>query len=223
MKIGIIVAMESELNLLMPLIDHVRETELEGTVFHEGNIGAHQVCVMQCGIGKVNAAMGAMKLIAHFSPECVINSGVAGGTGSGAKVLDVVAGERVAYHDVWCGSPNERGQVQGLPRFFCADAGLLALLPADKVKKGLIASGDMFVDSAEELQRIKSIYPDSIAVDMESASIAQVCHAYNVPFISLRVVSDTPGEVDNAAQYNNFWQEAPRCTFEIIKEFISKI
>ena len=100
MKVGIIVAMESELNLLMPLIDHVRETELEGTVFHEGNIGAHQVCVMQCGIGKVNAAMGAMKLIAHFSPECVINSGVAGGTGSGAKVLDVVAGERVAYHDV---------------------------------------------------------------------------------------------------------------------------
>lgn len=216
-------ALDSELNLLKPLIDDVKKIEIAGTVFYEGNVGSHNVCVMQCGIGKVNSAMGTMKLIEHFSPQCVINSGVAGGTGSDAKVLDVVAGERVAYHDVWCGEPNEPGQVQGLPRFFCGDSRLLSLLPDDKVKKGLIASGDMFVDSVEELRRIKSIYPDSIAVDMESGAIAQVCHAYTVPFISLRVVSDTPGVKDNATQYHNFWQEAPICSFEIIKEFISKI
>ena len=223
MRIGIIVAMESELKLLIPLIDGIEERVVSGTVLYEGKVGEHEVSVLQCGIGKVNAAMGAMKLINNFSPQCVINSGVAGGTGAGAKVLDVVAGERVGYHDVWCGSPNEPGQVQGLPRYFRADEGLLALLPEGKVKRGLIASGDMFVDSVEELNRIKSIYPDSIAVDMESAAIAQVCHSYNIPFLSLRVVSDTPGETDNAAQYHNFWQEAPQCTFEIIKEFISKM
>ncbi len=223
MRIGIIVAMESELNLLVPLIDNVEKRDMTGSVFYEGNIGANRVCVTQCGIGKVNAALGAMKMINCFSPQCIINSGVAGGTGKDAKVLDVVVGERVAYHDVWCGAPNEKGQVQGLPRFFNADSYLLTLIPEGKVKRGLIASGDMFVDSVEELRRIKEIYPDSIAVDMESASIAQVCCIYDIPFISIRVVSDTPGESDNASQYHNFWQEAPIHTFEVLQEFISKI
>lgn len=113
--------------------------------------------------------------------------------------------------------------MQGLPRFFNADSYLLTLIPEGKVKRGLIVSGDMFVDSVEELRRIKEIYPDSIAVDMESASIAQVCCIYNIPFISIRVVSDTPGESDNASQYHNFWQEAPIHTFEVLQEFISKI
>lgn len=223
MRIGIIVALDSELNMLIPLIDGIKETTITGTRFYEGSVGKNEVCIMQCGIGKVNAAVGAMKMITHFAPECIINSGVAGGTGIGAKVLDVVAGERVAYHDVWCGAPNDFGQVQGLPRYFNGDQRLLSMLSDDKVKKGLIASGDMFVDSPEELKRIKEIYPETIAVDMESGAIAQVCMLNNVPFLSLRVISDTPGETDNASQYHNFWQEAPRHTFEIIKDFVSTL
>ena len=91
------------------------------------------------------------------------------------------------------------------------------------VKKGLIASGDMFVDNADELARIKGLYHDVLAVDMESAAIAQVCHIKRVPFISIRVVSDTPGETDNTAQYEHFWDDAPLQTFHVLTQIVDTL
>lgn len=187
-------------------------------------MGGKSVAVMQCGIGKVNAAVGAFALIEAFHPDIVINSGVAGGTGSEAKILDVVVGERVAYHDVWCGPCAERGCIQGMPLYFEAPAEVLAKIQESAhVKKGLIASGDMFVDNADELARIKGLYHDVLAVDMESAAIAQVCHIKGVPFISIRVVSDTPGETDNTAQYEHFWDDAPLQTFHVLTQIVDTL
>ena len=77
MKIAIIVAMSKELNLLLPLIDEINETKINGYGLYKGKIGNHDVCAMQCGIGKVNAAIGTMTLIEEFHPELVINTGVA--------------------------------------------------------------------------------------------------------------------------------------------------
>lgn len=219
--------MSTELNLLLPLIEDEKQKSVNGIAFHIGKIGRNEVVVMQCGIGKVNAAMGALTMIDAFAPDYMVNSGVAGGTGSDAKIMDVVVGERVAYHDVWCGPGTEIGQVQGLPRFFEADGRLLnieALRGFKNVKFGLIASGDCFVDSPEVMGRIKSIYPEVKAVDMESASVAQVCYVRNVPFISIRVLSDTPGEVnDNTSQYLDFWSKAPRQTFDVLKALLENI
>ncbi|MCM1504829.1 MAG: 5'-methylthioadenosine/adenosylhomocysteine nucleosidase [Muribaculum sp.] len=227
MKIGIIVAMSSELNLLLPLLDDSQVRVVNGIAFHVGKIGRNEVVAMQCGIGKVNAAVGALTLIDGFSPDLVVNSGVAGGTGSDAKILDIVVGNRVAYHDVWCGPGNDSGQVQGMPRFYLPPSDLLEMqeLHANqRVKFGLIASGDQFVDSAEAVERIKGMYPDVKAVDMESAAIAQVCHIKDVPFISIRVLSDTPGEVENnTSQYLNFWAEAPLQTFSVLRTLLSNI
>ena len=224
MKIGIIVAMSKELNLLLPLLSDKSELTVNDIVFHCGTLHDKEVGVLQCGIGKVNAAIGALTMIDNFGPDLIINSGVAGGTGSEAKILDVVVGERVAYHDVWCGPCAERGQIQGMPKFFTAPAEIIELpcLERDEhIKRGLIASGDMFVDNPEEVSRIKSLYPDVLAVDMESAAIAQVCHIKQVPFVSLRVISDTPGESDdNTAQYENFWETAPLHTFNILNTLL---
>ena len=118
MRIGIIVAMRKELDLLLPLLHNSEESRMSGFEFHRGTVGRHDVMVMQCGIGKVNAAMGTLMLVNHFDPNFVINSGVAGGADSSVKVMDVVAGARVAYHDVWCGPESELGRVQGLPLYF---------------------------------------------------------------------------------------------------------
>lgn len=225
MKIAIIVAMTKELNLLLPLINSCKEvSSANGFSYYEGLMAGKEVAVMQCGIGKVNAAVGAFALIEAFHPDIVINSGVAGGTGSEAKILDVVVGDRVAYHDVWCGPCAERGRIQGMPMYFEAPAEVLAKIDeSGHVKKGLIASGDQFVDNAGELVRIKTLYHDVLAVDMESAAIAQVCHIKGVPFTSIRVVSDTPGEADNTSQYQHFWDDAPLQTFHVLTQLIEAL
>lgn len=134
-------------------------------------------------------------------------------------MLDVVLASEIAYHDVWCGPGTVKGEAAGCPaRFTCP-------LPEDirrqlSVKEGLLASGDIFVDNPDDLRRILDLYPDAKAVDMESAAIAQVCYIKNVPFVCIRVVSDTPGDGGNAAAYENFWQAAPERTFDEVEKLL---
>lgn len=226
MKIAIIVAMGKELALLLPLLRESGriETKLGHTVY-TGRIGDADVAVMQCGIGKVNSALVTAELIDTVRPDLVINTGVAGGTGE-TEVLDIVVGDKVAYHDVWCGPGTEWGQASECPRYFESDtrvSSLDCLSDAHGVKHGLIASGDIFVASPEDVERIRALYPDVMAVDMESASVAQTCYLRGVPFFVVRVVSDTPGADDNIAQYNNFWEEAPRQTFSVLKGVLDEL
>lgn len=220
MTIGIIVAMGKELNLLLQIIEQPELREADGFKFYEGNIGSVRVVAMQCGIGKVNAALGANALIEKFHPNYILNSGVAGGTGQGAKILDVVLAKEIAYHDVWCGPGTEWGQAAGCPPAFPCPLDADTLAQKLGAKAGLIASGDIFVSREEDVQRILRLYPSAIAVDMESAAIAQVCFMKGVPMFCLRVVSDTPGQADNIAQYDNFWDDAPAHTFNAVKKLI---
>lgn len=219
MKIAIIAAMAKEVDLLIPLLEQHESVEKENILFHTGRIGSHDVVIMQCGIGKVNAALATQTLINAFHPELVINSGVAGGTGSGANVLDVVMADSVAYHDFYC-LCEPWGRVPGLPREFPT----FPLPAVEGVRRGLIASGDLFVSKPEEVQFILSQYPGALAVDMESAAIAQTCYIKDTPFACIRVLSDTPGQHDdNASQYYDFWAEAPQKTFAILSSVISQI
>ena len=222
MKIAIIAAMSKELALLLPMIASRSTVTANGMTFHTGHIGRHEIIASECGIGKVNAAVGTLTLIDCFHPDMVINTGVAGGTGAGASILDVVIADRIAYHDVWCGPGTEPGQAAGCPPFFSCP------LPENffeglEVKRGLVASGDIFVSRPEEVSHIKSIWPDAMAVDMESAAIAQVCHIKNVPFVCIRVISDTPGSADNISQYENFWTDAPAHTFATLTALLDRL
>lgn len=222
MKIGIIVAMDKELSLLLPLMADVSEIIMNGFAFHTGALAGHDIVACKCGIGKVNAAVGALTLIENFHPMMIVNTGVAGGTGATAdpaRVLDVVLASEIAYHDVWCGPGTVPGEAAGCPaRFVCP-------LPTEirsqlNVKEGLIASGDIFVDNPADLRRILALYPDAKAVDMESAAIAQVCYIKNVPFVCIRVVSDTPGDGGNAAAYESFWTAVPERTFDKVEKLL---
>lgn len=212
--------MSKELELVKPLFENVREEELEGRPVWSGRIGKHEVMLMQCGIGKVNSALNAYRLIRNFKPELVLNTGVAGGADRSMKIGSLLVADNVAYHDVWCGPGTQWGGADGFDVLMGTFAPVVDM--ARKVlnvfdpRFGLICSGDTFISKAEEIRRIKELFPDALACDMESASIAQVCVESGIPFNILRVVSDTPGEGENISQYKDFWAEAPRKTFEAL-------
>lgn len=214
-KIGIIAAMPEELKALEEAVK-----DLQG-----------DIVLSLSGIGKVNAARAGVEMILKERPDCIINSGVAGGMVAGMHPGDIVISERTAYHDVWCGEGCEVGQFQGLPRFFKSDERLVGIAreTLDKMAGcigvssyfGLITSGDQFFVSLEEDERIRGIYPDVLAADMESGALAQICHIYGIPFINCRVLSDihTSMEIQKAT-YNDFLTEINGAKFEFLKEFL---
>ncbi len=227
MKVGIIAAMSREYAQITALLSN--STQIKEGLFEytKGTLGGNEILLMQCGIGKVNAAVGATELIRNFSPDVVISSGVAGGIDPSLAVMDIVASSEIVYHDVWCGEGNEYGQVQGLPRSFMGDEELLQIatsLAVDStIHAGLICSGDKFITNRAELDEIKGNFSAGLAVDMESAAIAQVCYLYGVRFISFRVVSDTPGVKDHEVQYENFWDTIADRSFSAVEALLSKI
>ena len=225
--IGLIVAMESEFRLVEALLEAKKEEYFRGIRFLCGKVGEREVVLMHSDIGKVCAAAGTVELIDRYAPECVLNTGVAGGIDASLQVMDVVVGSEVVYHDVWCGDGNEWGQVQGMPPRFAADSRLLQLALAVEgdvqVRSGLICSGDRFITSREDLAAIKQRFPEGMAVDMESGAIAQVCHIYGVPFLSCRIISDTPGVEDHFMQYLDFWTLAPEKSVEALRQVIARL
>lgn len=198
------------------------------TPLQSGKLGAADVLLCETGIGKVNAALAVAEILNRHRVDCVISTGVAGGLDAKLAVADVVATTEVAYHDVDCGPGNVLGQVQGLPARYPSDSKLLAAarsLPGElRVFTGLQVSGDAFITSAEKRDRIKANFPDALSVDMESGALAQACHLYHVPFISFRVISDTPGAMgDHARQYANFWEHLAARSFEVTRAYLAAL
>ena len=185
------------------------------------------VLVQKCGIGKVNAALGAQRMINDFHPDCIISSGCAGGNGDDIDIQDIIVSSELCYHDVYCGRAIDDttvyGQVQGLPVRFQADPYLLRKseeLGLNALKSGLIVTGDWFVDSKEKMREIVGHFPEAKAVDMESCAIAQACYINKVPFISFRVISDIPLRDTNASQYHNFWDNVAEQSFQTTRAFV---
>ena len=190
------------------------------------------VRVEKCGIGKVNAALGAQRMINEFHPDVIISSGCAGGNGDDIRIQDVVVSKEVTYHDVYCGKAIDDktiyGQVQGLPARYQADPYLLRKSSELKVEnveihQGLIVTGDWFVDTKEKMRSIIDLFPEAKAVDMESCAIAQTSYINKVPFISFRVISDKPLYDTDASQYHNFWDTIAEKSFLTTKTFIESL
>ena len=216
MKIGIIVAMDREMLQLQQLFTDNPD-----------------VCIVKCGIGKVNAALGAQRLINEFHPQVIISTGCAGGHGEGISIQDVVVSSELCYHDVYCGDAaggTVFGQVQGLPARFQADPVLLqkaqqlSIVNSQlSIHAGLIVTGDWFVDSKDKMREIVGHFPECKAVDMESAAIAQTCLLNKVRFISFRVISDLPLVDTDASQYHDFWNTMADRSFQITKTFVESL
>ncbi len=227
MKIGIIVAMEKELVELRTLLDDTSTERHNSKDFIIGNIGDKVIVMQQCGIGKVNSAIGAVEMINNYHPDIIISTGVAGGADVTLNVTDVVVGTSYTYHDAYCGSECQRGQIIGIPEKFYAPEALikkaLAIESDTRIHAGMIVSGEWFVDSREKMRSILNDFPDAMAVDMESCSIAQTCHIYGVPFISFRIISDIPLKDNNASQYFDFWARMAEGSFNVTKKFLTAI
>lgn len=229
-RIGVIVAMDKEFAQLRTLLDDAQAERHHHKDFVRGRMGQTEVVMQQCGVGKVNAAMGAVELLDDFAPDLVVSTGCAGGASVSLSPLDVVVATECVYHDVYCGKEMEYGQVMGMPARFKAPTGLVQqALELNKrfanlhIHSGLTVSGDWFVDSREKMQSILNRFPEAMAVDMESCAIAQACHVARVPFVSFRIISDVPLKDHDASQYFDFWNRMAEGSFEVTRHFLLSV
>ena len=219
--IAIITAMDCEYEAIYSLYDFKTTSGLAKV-----NIYDKTVYLIKSGIGKVNAAL-ATNLAIQKGADIVITTGLAGGIDDCLSQGDIVLADKTCYHDVWCGSPNLKGQVQDFPLYFDLSLKLKELLHPVAESKGwkigLTVTGDQFLTDAEALKQIKTDFESALAVDMESASVAQTCYLNNKPYISLRIISDVVGKENQVEQYNTFWENIPRCASEMVDEILKSL
>lgn len=197
MKVGIIGAMEEEVTLLRDKIDNRQTLNIAGCEIYTGTLNGVDVALLKSGIGKVSAAMGATLLLEHCKPDVVINTGSAGGLAPSLKVGDIVVSDEVRYHDADVTAFGyEYGQMAGCPAAFKADEKLIAAAQATieqlnlHAVRGLVVSGDAFINGSVNLAKIRHNFPQAIAVEMEATAIGHVCHNFGVPFVVVRAISD---------------------------------
>ncbi len=210
MKIGIVGAMAQEVEILAGLMEDKTETRIASAVIFEGKINGKDVALLQSGIGKAAAALGTTALLQLTKPDMVINTGSAGGVAKGLKVGDIVISDETRYHDADVTAFGyEKGQLPANPAAFLSDKNLvdlaeeIAQAQGQSVKRGLICSGDSFINSEEKITAIKLDFPNVVGVEMEATAIAQVCHAFDVPFVVVRAISDA-GDGEASMSFDEF-------------------
>lgn len=229
MKIGIIGAMEQEVTLLKEHLEDMKEWKEAGVCFYSGKINEHDVVLTQSGIGKVLAGMTTTLLIGHYHVDAVINTGSAGGIGSGLKIGELVISEKLAYFDADVTAFGySYGQMPQMPLYYEADTKLIevAKLASEQVDlathTGLIVTGDTFIHSQEQQDHIKTHFPDCLANEMEGAAIAQVAAQFNVPFVVIRAMSDV-GDENASVNFDEFIIEAGKQSGAMVLELLSHL
>ncbi|WP_426840499.1 5'-methylthioadenosine/S-adenosylhomocysteine nucleosidase [Glaesserella parasuis] len=222
MKIGIIGAMAQEVEILLSYMAEPKLTEIAGCKIYEGKINNTDIALLQSGIGKTAAAMGTALLLQLTKPEMVINTGSAGGLDANLNVGDIVISTEVRHHDVDVTAFGyEKGQLPANPAAFMANEQLaqIAIKETEKAGfnavSGLICSGDLFVNSNDMIARIRNDFPSVKAVEMEAASIAQVCYAFQVPFVVVRAISDV-ADKESHLSFDEFLPLAAEKSSEIV-------
>lgn len=215
MKIAVIGAMEEEVARLRSKIEDREIEHIAGVEFITGKIGQHDVILLRSGIGKVNAAMSTTILNERHQPDVIINTGSAGGYNPKLTVGDIVISTEVRHHDVDVTIFGyEYGQVPQLPAAFLAEEQLIATaekaaeaLENIQTEKGLIATGDSFMNDPARVEFVRNQFPQLQAVEMEAAAIAQVAHQYGIPFVVIRSLSDIAG-VESNISFDQFLETA---------------
>ena len=227
--IGIIGAMKEEVAILKGLIKRQLVEKIMHVEFTIGTLHDKEVVLLESGIGKVNVAIATTLLLEKFPVNYVINTGSAGGVKADAEVGDVVISDSVTYHDVdVTGFGYEWGQVPGMPAVFESDVDLV-LKVEDVLKrvgiryfKGQIVTGDVFVNRPEKISGIKENFNNAIALEMEAAAVAQVCHIANIPFVVVRALSDIAGK-ESEISFDEFLSKAAVVSSWMVLELIKVI
>jgi adenosylhomocysteine nucleosidase len=209
--LAIVGAMHEEIAALRPCLEGVRTERRAGRDFHLGRLDGHAVILVRCGIGKVAAATTTALLLDAFDASALLLTGVAGGLGEGVLVGDIVVATTLLQHDMNAEPLFPRWEVPLTSRArFDADPAWTARLVragralaaanthahAATIRQGLVISGDRFVATRVESDQLRALLPDALAVEMEGAAVAQVCHDFGRPFGVVRTVSD---RADDAA------------------------
>lgn len=227
-KIGIIFAMEEELNAFIKNINIEKEYDIFDLHFFHGKIRDTECILVISGVGKVNAARTSQILIDNYGVDAIINIGVAGGVNTSLSVGDIIVGEKLVQHDFDITAfDHEKGYIPNVGVFINSDEYLVNLcsniLDKEKIKyhKGIIASGDIFC--TEEAMSMKIAHKfNALCVEMEGASIAQVCYLSHIPFIVIRSISDVPGN-NNVITYEEFLENSSKKVADVLIKIISNI
>lgn len=218
--IGIIGAMAVEIDLIKARLSSITQEEVLGRVFYFGKLDNADVVLVQSGIGKANAAATTALLIDKYQPSHIFNTGVAGGIT--LQPNDLLIATSVMYFDVFAENFGyEPGQLPGEPRLFYPSESLrnqLVEQSATTVHQGLLASGDTFVTSRDVLI---SIDEPVVAVDMESAAIAQICAQASIPFAIVRAISDNVGSEEQTRDFDHFVMEAADQAATLINKWVN--
>lgn len=220
-KIGIIFAMNKELELFASAVSDFTKEKGKSHTFYHGILENCELFTVVSGIGKVNAALCTADLIETFAPDFILNIGISGGLSNKLHIGGYIIGSDIVYHDVWCGEPNAYGQIQEFPALYHSAPELCEKLSG--YPQGLICCGDKFITQTGELAAISRHFPEALAVDMESAAIAQTCYIYSKPLLCLRQISDIPGHPFSEQQYADFWKNAAQQTVNLLPNLIKSL
>jgi len=236
-RIAVVGAMQQELSSLLAEMPDEKPVSRAGREFWVGHLEGCEVVVVLSRIGKVAAATTATLLLSEFDVDRIVFTGTAGGLAAGVQVGDVVVADALLQHDMDASPlfPRHEVPLYGRSRFGAdpgmsdalADAARRALgehgTPAARVHRGLIVSGDRFVSRRAENDALQESLPDALAVEMEGAALAQVCHDFGVPFAVVRTVSDRADDTAHV-DFNHFVTEvASRYTLAIVQHYLRSL
>ena len=233
--VGIVAAMPGELTALLHAMRTNRAVEpqiIGRREFFSGELFGRRVVVVLAGVGKVAAAITATAMIQTFDVSAVVFVGVAGGLARGVDVGDVVVANTLLQHDLDASPLFPRYEVPllGVSRFPTHEAlstwlaraaeEYVAQVGVGRVHRGLIVSGDQFINDADDVHALRDALPDALAVEMEGAAIAQACDAFEVPFAVVRTISDA-ADGEAGRDFPRFLEErASGYSLGIIERFL---
>ncbi len=230
-KLGIIGAMDEEVDILVDLMNVKETIEKASLKFYKGEIENKDIVVVRCGIGKVNSALCAQILISEFCVDAIINTGVAGALNCELDVFDIVISTDAIQYDF---DTTVFGHKKGeIPRMetsvFVADERLVNLayesskeeVKTHKIVKGRVVTGDKFISSKELKDELVDEF-DAYCGEMEGASIAHVCHVNKIPFVIIRAMSDkADGSAD--VSYEEFVKDAAINSKDIVVNMLKSM
>ncbi len=222
--------MEEEVALLRKKISNQEQQIIAGCEFTTGNMDGAEVILLRSGIGKVNAAMSTTILLDRFKPDYVINTGSAGGFHPDLNVGDIIISSEVRHHDVDVTAFGyEYGQVPQLPAAFEANSELVEIAEAAateigsvQVVKGLIATGDSFMNDPKRVEAIRDKFLNLQAVEMEAAAIAQVSYQFGIPFVIIRSLSDIAGK-ESDVSFEQYLEKAALHSASLVMKIVEKL
>lgn len=227
MRIAILSAMREEITPFLKKFPNYTQEEVGGNVFYKVAYGEHELILAYSKIGKVHSALSASTMILKFGCEKLIFSGVAGGLSPKLKVGDLIVATKLCQYDVDITAfGHPLGFIPESSVYIEADPHLLKVASevakekGIKLEEGIIASGDSFIASSEKKKwLIENFQAD--AVEMEGASVANVCHLLKVPFCILRSISDSAdGEAD--VSFDEFLEKAAQVSADFVEAMLDK-